>query len=399
MSETQGQIALAERRRGRTAPRRPGGWVHLCNGLDPRRDGGMVPSILGMTGALSRLREDVTIVTPTPSRLEGITLPEGLALKGPEADLADAVRSAEVVHLHGLWQVQTRRGARVARAAGVPYVITAHGMAEPWALRHKYWKKRIYLALVEARNLRRASCLHALSRPEIGHLRAIAPWTPVGFIPNGVDLGFAEGLPDRSVLEAEYPELRGKFVFLFYARLHLKKGLDLLAEALGRIAPGRPDVHLLLAGRDDGAWSSFRDRMEDLGLSGRMTYLRHVSGERARQVWAAADAFVLPSYSEGFSMAVLEALACRLPSLITTACHFPELAAAGGAVVVPPDVAAVTQGLRDLLDRTPQERAELGLRGRRLVEQDYTWDRQAERLAAVYRWLSGGGTPPEAVVP
>jgi glycosyltransferase involved in cell wall biosynthesis len=84
--------------------------------------------------------------------------------------------------------------------------------------------------------------------------------------------------------------------------------------------------------------------------------------------------------------------------LITTACHFPELAAAGGAVVVPPDAAAVTQGLRDLLDRTPQERAELGLRGRRLVEQDYTWDRQAERLAAVYRWLSGGGTPPEAVL-
>jgi glycosyltransferase involved in cell wall biosynthesis len=399
MSEMQGQSALVERRRRGALGQQRGGWVHLCNGLDPGRDGGMVPSILGMTGALSRLRPGVTIVTPTPSRLEGIALPAGLALKGPESDLAGAVRAAEVVHLHGLWQVQTRWGARVARAAGVPYVITAHGMAEPWALRHKYWKKRIYLALVEARNLRRASCLHALSRPEIGHLRAIAPWTPVGFIPNGVDPGFAEHLPDRSVLEAEYPELRGKFVFLFYARLHLKKGLDLLAEALGRIAPGRPEVHLLLAGRDDGAWSSFRDRMEDLGLSGRMTYLGHVSGERARQVWAAADAFVLPSYSEGFSMAALEALACRLPSLITTACHFPELAAAGGAVVVPPDAAAVTQGLRDLLDRTPQERAELGLRGRRLVEQDYTWDRQAERLAAVYRWLSGGGTPPEAVVP
>jgi glycosyltransferase involved in cell wall biosynthesis len=358
----------------------------------------MVPSILGMTGALSRLREDVTIVTPTPSRLEEITLPAGLALKGPEADLADAVRWAEVVHLHGLWQVQTRRGARVARAGRVPYVITAHGMAEPWALRHKYWKKRIYLALVEARNLRRASCLHALSRPEIGHLRTIAPWTPVAFIPNGVELEFAANLPQQSILEAECPELRGKFVLLFFSRLHVKKGLDLLAEALGPIMPGRTDLHLLLAGKDDGAWASFRDRMVHRGLGGRMTYLGHVSGERARQVWAAADAFVLPSYSEGFSMAILEALACRIPSLITTACHFPELAVADGAVVVPPDAAAVTQGLRDLLERTPQERAALGLRGRRLVERDYTWDRQAQRLAAVYRWLSGGGTPPDVVV-
>ncbi|HZW33175.1 MAG TPA: glycosyltransferase [Isosphaeraceae bacterium] len=400
MSERQGQVVLAERRRrGGAVQQQRGTWVHLCNGLDPRRDGGMVPSILGMTGALSRLRPGVRIVTPTASRLDGIALPAGLALEGPETDLAVAVRAAEVVHLHGLWQVQTRRGARVARAARVPYVITAHGMAEPWALRHKYWKKRIYLALVEARNLRRASCLHALSRPEISHLRAIAPWTPVGFIPNGVDLGFAEDLPARSVLEAECPELRGKFVLLFFARLHLKKGLDLLAEALGRIAPGRPDLHVLLAGKDDGSWSPFRDRMEQLGLGRRLTYLGHVAGERARQVWAAADAFVLPSYSEGFSMAILEALACRLPCLITTACHFPELAAAGGAVVVPPDAGAVTGGLRELLERTPRERAELGRRGRRLVEQDYTWDRQAERLAAVYRWLSGGGTPPEAVVP
>src|SRR5205823_1410923 len=134
---------------------------------------------------------------------------------------------------------------------------------------------------VEAKNLRRASCLHALSRPEIGHLRALAPWAPVCFIPNGVDLAFADDLPDRSVLEAEYPELRGKLVLLFFSRLHVKKGLDLLATALGRVAPGRPDLHLLLAGNDDGAWPPFRDRMEQLGLSGRMTYLGHVAGERA----------------------------------------------------------------------------------------------------------------------
>src|SRR5437764_11147998 len=212
MSPSQHNIAAIEPRRssrGAAAVDLRGGWVHLCNGLDPQRDGGMVPSILGMTGALSRLRAGVTIVTPSPSRLDGARLPAGLTLRGPETDLADAVRSAEVVHLHGLWQVQTRRGARVAHQSRVPYVVAAHGMAEPWALRHKYWKKRVYLALVEAKNLRRASCLHALSRPEIAHLRTIAPWTPVCFIPNGVDLAFAEDLPARSVLEAERPELRG----------------------------------------------------------------------------------------------------------------------------------------------------------------------------------------------
>jgi len=358
----------------------------------------MVPSILGMTGALSRLRGGLTIVTPTRSRLEGVTLAEGLTLQGPETDLEEAVRSAEVVHLHGLWQAQTRRGAPTAVAARVPYLVAAHGMADPWALRHKRWKKRIYLALVEAKNLRRASCLHALSRPEISHLRSIAPRTPICFVPNGVDLARFDDLPARSELEAEHPELEGKFVLLFFGRIHVKKGLDLLAGALGRIAVDRADLHLLVAGNDDGAWPGFRDRMAQLGLTSRMTYLGHVSGQRARQVWAAADAFILPSYSEGFSMAVLEALACRLPSLITTACHFPEVAAALGAVVVNPDSDAVTQGLRDLIDRTVQERARLGQNGRRLVEDHYTWDRQAARLAAVYEWLTGGGTPPDVVV-
>ena len=97
----------------------------------------MVPSILGMTGALGRMGGDVTIVTPTPSRLDPARVEDGVRLKGPEADLEAAVRSAEVVHMHGLWQGHTRRGGRAARAARVPYLMAAHGMAEPWALRHK----------------------------------------------------------------------------------------------------------------------------------------------------------------------------------------------------------------------------------------------------------------------
>ncbi len=350
---------VQDRPLGERSPR-SGGWVHLCNGLDPVRDGGMVPSILGMTGALSAIGGSVTIVTPTPSRLEPRSLGAGLTLKGPESDLDQAVRKAGVVHLHGLWQAHTRRGAAAARAARIPYLIAAHGMTEPWALRHKRWKKRIYLALVEARNLRRAACLHALSRPEIEHLRAIAPWTPICFVPNGVNLAPFDRLPARLVFESDHPELAGKFVLLFFGRVHVKKGLDLLAGAMGRLAPAYPELHLVIAGNDDGAWLSFCEKLEHLGLSNRMTYLGHVGGERARQVWSAADAFILPSYSEGFSMAALEAMACRLPTVITTACHFPEAKAAAASIVVAPDVDSVTQGMRDLLDRTPAERRRLG---------------------------------------
>ena len=189
------------------------------------------------------------------------------------AEIEAAIQTAEVVHLHGLWQGHTRQGSRAARQARVPYLIAAHGMAEPWALRHKAWKKRIYLTLVENKNLRRASCLHALSRPEIGHLRSLAPRTPICLVPNGVDLAPFEHLPDRSRLEAELPALVGKFVILFFGRLHVKKGLDLLGTSLATLRRDHPDIHVLLAGNDDGALAPFLNQLAALGPE-RDGYLR-----------------------------------------------------------------------------------------------------------------------------
>ncbi|GIW88838.1 MAG: hypothetical protein KatS3mg108_3162 [Isosphaeraceae bacterium] len=381
---------------------RPGcsalGVLHLCNGLDPKRDGGMVPSILGFTGGLARAGETVTIVTPTPSRLEPSEVPPGVELIGPDPDFADWIAKADLVHIHGLWQAHSRRGAPTAHRQGIPYLIAAHGMADPWALRHKAWKKAVYSWLVEGRNLRGASCLHALAEPEVGHLRTLAPQTPIALVPNGVDLRPFDHLPDRLRLEQRHPELAGRLVVLFLGRLHRKKGLDLLGEAFAALAPRFPELHLLVAGRDEGARIDLASRAEAAGLADRITWLDHVSGESAREAWGAADAFILPSYSEGFSMAVLEALAARKPTVITTACHFGELARHGGGLVVEPDPESVTAGLRQLLEMTPAERAAMAARGRRLIEQHYTWDHQAARLQEVYRWLIGGGPAPECVV-
>ena len=375
------------------------GWLHLCNGLDPRRDGGMVPSILGFTGALARLSRGTTIVTPTPSRLDDRPLPEGVSLVGPERNLGAWVRSAEVVHLHGLWQTQTRTGARAARRFRVPHLIAAHGMAEPWALRQKALKKRVYTALVEGKNLRHADCLHALSRPEVEHLRALAPKTPICLVPNGVDLAPFEKLPDRSELERLHPQLRDKFNILFFGRLHVKKGLDLLVQALADVKEAHSRAHLILAGFDDGAFEPFREAAAALGLNGHYTYLGHVDKADASRVWGAADAFVLPSYSEGFSMAILEALAARKPVLITHACHFPDLAEARGGIVVEATRQGVAEGLRELLELSDFERQAMASNGRRLVEKKYTWKTQAERLASVYQWVSRGGSMPESVIP
>ena len=97
-------------------------------------------------------------------------------------------------------------------------------------------------------------------------------------------------------------------------------------------------------------------------------------------------------------MSVLEALGCGLPSIITTACNFPELARENAGICVSPTLEGVEQGLRNLLEMSDEERARMGSRGRQLVEQSYTWERQAEQLAKVYGWLAGGGDCPQAVI-
>ncbi len=372
------------------------GFVHLCNGLDPVRDGGMVPSILGMTGALAELAPGSTqIVTTTPSRTELLNLPPGLKLSGPETDFRQTVRQADALHIHGLWQIQTRVGGREALRHGVPYMVAAHGMAEPWALKQKAIKKAVYLRLVERAVLRNASCLHALTRPEREHLRRIAPRTPIAWIPNGVALEPLRNLPSREEVERDLPQISGKFTLLFLSRLHVKKGLDMLADALKTSWGRTDDWHLLVAGAEDGAGAAFATQMQELGLGGRFTMVGHVGGEQARKMWAAADAFVLPSRSEGFSMSVLEALAARVPAIITTACHFPELADHEGGIVCEPETASIAAALhRVKTEMNAGDRAALADRGYRLVERDYTWSSQARRLVEVYDWIRGGGQKP-----
>ena len=384
-----------------TQPRRHPlpGWLHLCNGLDPVRDGGMVPSILGMTGALAGWEATSRSSRPRPRDSTPGRSRRDCDSKGPETDLEAAVRSAEVVHMHGLWQEHTRRGARAARAAGVPYLIAAHGMAEPWALRHKRWKKRLYLALVEVAE---SSPRSLPARAVAARDRPPAPArsrTPICFVPNGVDLAPSTShLPATSRTRAKHPELEGKFVLLFFGRVHVKKGLDLLAEALGQLAPELPRA--APACRRQG-----RRRLEPVLRADRAAGLsraRHLAGPRRRracQPGLGSGRRLHPAQLQrGLQHGDPRGSGLLAPLLDH---HRLPLPRAGrgrrGHRRRAPDSDAVTQGLRELLERTDRRSPAAGQNGRRLVESSTPGTgRPTARLGL--RWLAGGGAP-ECVVP
>ncbi|MCI0571412.1 MAG: glycosyltransferase, partial [Myxococcaceae bacterium] len=243
------------------------------------------------------------------------------ALRGLER----AIRCVDLVHVHCLWTVTTSAAALLARAHGIPYVVTPHGMLDRWSLRRGALRKRLYAWAVERANLECASAVHFFNVEERDEAAGFGIRAPAWVLPNGVDADAFIGLPGRPALDAHLPEVRGRTVALFLGRIHPKKGFDLLLPALARARRSVPGLHLVVAGPDEGG---YRGRVEQevqrLGLSASVSFVGEVQAALKRVVLGGADVFVLSSHQEGDSVAVKEAMASGLPVLLTPACHFAE---------------------------------------------------------------------------
>lgn len=306
-------------------------------------------------------------------------------------ELRGMVAGADGVHIHGLWEQASHAAADAALHAGRPYVLSAHGMLEPWALRNKQWKKRVYSALVERRVVGGAACLHALTRAEAqNYFDYLGRRHPVAIIPNGVEAP-AGITPD--LFHERVPAAAGKRVVLFLGRLHPKKGVDLLVEAWEHLAEFQ-DAYLVLAGPDDGVT---RARLEGIvaqrGMQQRVCFTGMMDAPLKWSALAAAELMVLPSHSEGLSVSVLEALAAAVPVLLTPQCNMPEIEAAGAGWLCRPSAAEVTVALRSVLQRDASANAAAGQKGLQLAREVYSWPRVAAAMAEVYRWVTGGPLP------
>jgi glycosyltransferase involved in cell wall biosynthesis len=291
------------------------------------------------------------------------------------------------VHLHGIWDPLIKSAASWALRLGGAYGIAPHGMLDPWCLRQKRLKKEIALRLGVKEVLNNAAFVHVLTESEGAQVGRIAANAPAAIIPNGVDLGELDNQDTPDVHEI-LPELKGRRYILFLGRLHHKKGLDLLVSAFRRIAE-RPDaVDLVIAGPDFGERSTIERKICDSRLTARVHLPGPLYGCRKRSILKNAACFCLPSRSEGFSVAVVEALACRVPVVISEQCYFPEVAGAGAGIVVPLNTDALADGLAALLSDAEKHRS-AGSAGRRLVERCYTWPAVARRAVDAYRRFGG----------
>jgi len=295
-----------------------------------------------------------------------------------------------VVHVHGLWMYPSVAAINWSNRTK-PYIVSPHGMLDPWALNNSRMKKRISAALYENRHLRGAACIHALNEAEVSAIREYGLRNPICVIPNGVEL------PAES---QERPNRQSR-TLLYLGRLHPKKGLPKLIEAwsLAGKEMGELGWRLVIAGWDQGGHRSELESLAaKLHVNSSIGFVGPQFGAAKSDCFREASAFVLPSLSEGLPMTVLEAWSWRLPVLMTPQCNLPEGAAAGAAIVMESEVDSILAALRRLFLMNDAEREAMGLKGRLLVEERFQWPRISQQMADVYDWVLGRGPRPHCVL-
>lgn len=375
------------------------------------RSGGPFDSVYGLARDLMRHGVEASIValrdkqsadatsdrTEVPYRLCARFGPRTFAYSPGYAALV-AQEGADLLHVHGLWAYPSIVALRWSRQNPLPHVIAPRGMLDPWALQNSRWKKRVAGWLYENANLRRAACLHALTASEAMAIRSRGLTNPIAVVPNGITLpAEIERLaPDwRRALPADAR------VLLFLGRIHPKKGIGELIEGWSRVRHNaeRDGWHLAIAGWEDGGQlRALRARANALGLGRSVAFIGAQHGPDKAATFANADAFVLPSFSEGLPLAVLEAWSHRLPVLMSEACNLPDGFSVGAAIAAGPEVSAIADGLTTLFALSDHERRMMGDRGRELVRSQFTWASAGQSMSQVYRWLLHGGTAPACVI-
>jgi poly(glycerol-phosphate) alpha-glucosyltransferase len=321
----------------------------------------------------------------------------GFAVKGPAAfgyapELAAALErsKADILHVHGLWMYPSVAATRWS-GKSKPYIVSPHGMLDPWALRNSQWKKRISALVYENRHLRGAACLHALNLAEAKAIRKYGFTNPICIIPNGINL------PGRA-----RPAARGQVRTLLYlGRLHPKKGLPRLLEAwsLIRKEVEDSDWRLAIAGWDQtGHLAELKDLAARLHLESSVSFEGPLYGDAKADRFNAASAFILASLSEGLPMTILEAWSWGLPVLMTPECNLPEGASAGAAIMMTSEVESISNAIRQLFAMSDFERERMGTNGLKLVDERFKWPRIAEQMADVYDWALGVGPTPSCLL-
>lgn len=298
-------------------------------------------------------------------------------------DLVDLVAKHDIVHLHGLWMAPPWQAAREARKQGKPYVMMPHGFLEPERLKISKWKKRIVGALIERKNLEKASGLVATAQSEVEGFKAYGLDRPTHIMPIGLDLEpIDSGKRNDDLLTRIGCNLNKKHI-LYFSRITPIKGLDMLCEAWSKVY--HKDWQLLIVGPDDRGYTEEMKRLYAKHVEdGSVVFHGPVFGQDKFDLLKSIDAFMLPTRNENWSIAVAEALGAGLPVVCTKGAPWSCIDEVGAGKWTDICIEGIAAGLEFVMNADDETRKVMGSNGRKWVEDNLQWPKIAADVIKFY---------------
>lgn len=314
---------------------------------------------------------------------------------GFSTDLLSLLKSEKpnIIHSQGLWMYNSYANYKYKqynkRAISI---VTPRGMLDPWAVKNSAWKKKIVGWLYEYRNLRSADCIHALCQSEYESIRKFGLKNPVAIIPNGITLPQVTSFNRNG----------NRKTLLFIGRIHPKKGLKEMLIGLGILKRNNSkffDVwNVKIAGWSQiGHIDELKRIVHENHLDDYVEFVGEVHGNEKEKLLCEANAFILPSFSEGLPMSILEAWAYQLPVLMTDYCNIPEGFSSNSAIRIEPSAENIASSLETLSSLSNDKLVNMGLNGYSLVKQKFCWEEIAKQTIQLYKYLLNGGEKPSFV--
>jgi poly(glycerol-phosphate) alpha-glucosyltransferase len=303
-----------------------------------------------------------------------------------------------ILHIHGLWRYQHAFMSTWKQFHPNPIICTSHGMLDPYIIKNQFYLKRLLGNILFAtKGFNAVDCFHALCLKELEDIRVFGLKQPVAIIPNGVFL------PNEYEYEHYQNQQKDtKKHLLYLGRLHHKKGVDLLLNAIALIKKENAIILdnwiIDIVGWDhENCKQSLEKIVSDNFLNKMIVFHGGLFGEDKMKMYATSDAYILPSHGEGLPLTVLEAWSWKLPVIITPQCNLPEGFEAQAAIRVNDNVESIKEGIIKLFALSENELKSMGENGYLLVKNCFTWDASAKKMIQLYQWILGQGEKPEFV--
>ncbi len=286
------------------------------------------------------------------------------------------------VHIHGIWSGPQLLGGKIARELNLPFIMSSHGMLEPWLWMQQGFKirlkKSLYWNLFAYPCFMHAKVLHAITPLERDNLHRLFPKSRVEIIPNAINVDKLE------LAEIKDPRQREKII-LFVGRLEPKKGIHLLILAFAKAGISK-DWRLIILGP---TWSSdYRKYLlkiiNEYQLEDRIVFKGAIFDDEKKDWMLRSWVMVSPSYSEAIGLVNLEAAVNRLPAITTYQTGLYNWTE-GGGVLISPKIAEVKRALEEACSWSASEREHRGESSRAFVIKNYSWSVISPLWEELYR--------------